>query len=187
MFRCLIALLTLVTTVASAAPAYTWVDAQGRRHFSDRPAPGATQIDLPDGGSSRTVRPTSITSAAADARQATQSSSAPPTPALGYTRFDVVSPTNEETLWNLGGTLSISLAVEPALQETHALDIVMDGERIPLNSRTAQLTISEVYRGLHTLQGVIVDLTTGREVLRTQPVTVMVQQTSIQNPNNPNN
>jgi len=48
MLKCLIALTSLLSAAALAAPAWTWVDAQGRRHYSDRPVPGATQIELSD-------------------------------------------------------------------------------------------------------------------------------------------
>ena len=46
MLKCLIALTSLLTAAALAAPAWTWVDEQGRRHYSDRPVEGATQIEL---------------------------------------------------------------------------------------------------------------------------------------------
>jgi hypothetical protein len=185
MYRCLIALLMLATTATSAAPAWTWVDAEGRRHFSDRPVAGATRIDLPDSA----ARPSSPVSATAPAADGRRSATAPPqTPAAParYTRFDVLSPSNEETLWNIGATLSVDVAIEPGLQQNHILDAVLDGQRIGLTASTTPLTIPEVYRGMHTIQAVIVDAATGEEVLRTQPVTVMVQQTSLLNPGNPN-
>jgi hypothetical protein len=172
----------LSSAAASAAPAWTWVDADGRRHFSDRPVPGATLIELPDGGPSA---PATRTTASTTTR-IPQPPAEAPAPAVGYTRFDVLSPSNEQTLWNIGGTLSMQVAVEPALQPSHVLDVIMDGERVELGARGAQLTIPEVYRGLHTLQAVIVDSVSGSEILRSQPVTIMVQQTSILNPNNPN-
>jgi len=184
MCRCLIALLLLSSAAASAAPAWTWVDADGRRHFSDRPVPGATRIDLPDSapaaGGTRTTASTTTTI------PQLQGSATETVPDIGYTRFDILSPSNEQTLWNIGGTLSMQVAVEPSLQSSHALDVVMDGQRVELGARGGQLTIPEVYRGLHTLQAVIVDAVSGSEVLRSQPVTIMVQQTSILNPNNPN-
>ena len=46
MRKWLILLSALSGTAASAAPAWTWVDAEGTRHYSDRPVPGAEQVDL---------------------------------------------------------------------------------------------------------------------------------------------
>ncbi|MGW8369924.1 MAG: DUF4124 domain-containing protein, partial [Gammaproteobacteria bacterium] len=48
MLKCLIALTSLLSTAAFAATAWTWVDQQGRRHYSDTPVDGATMIELRD-------------------------------------------------------------------------------------------------------------------------------------------
>ena len=39
-------LVTLLSVQALAQPAYRWTDENGQVHYSDRPAPGATQIRL---------------------------------------------------------------------------------------------------------------------------------------------
>ena len=39
-------LLSLLWSTAIAEPAYTWVDENGQVHYSDRPVPGATEIEL---------------------------------------------------------------------------------------------------------------------------------------------
>lgn len=57
-----------------------------------------------------------------------------------------------------------------------------------LGSRNGTFQLQEVVRGIHTLQAAILD-DAGEEVLRSLAVTFMVQQTSVnfpQNPNNPN-
>ena len=51
---------------------------------------------------------------------------------------------------------------------------------------TRQFQLQQVDRGIHTLQAVILDAA-GAEVIRTLAVTFMMQQTSINFPNNPNN
>jgi len=101
-----------------------------------------------------------------------------------YTRFDIVSPINEQTLWNIGGNLPLQVRLEPALQAGHLLDAVLDGQRMGLAALGSEVTIPNVYRGLHTLQAVVVDSVTGNEVLRSLSVTIMVQQTSVRNPSN---
>ncbi len=187
MCRWLITLLLLVSSAASAAPAWTWVDEQGRRHFSDRPVPGATRIDLPE--TAPATRPVQPTTASTATRPATAASAASqPAPANErYTQFDIVSPTQEQTLWNLGGTLPVQVSVQPGLQPNHVVDVLLDGRRVGLRTVGTQLTVPEVFRGVHTLQAVISDESTGREVLRSQEITFNVQQNSLLNPNNPNN
>jgi hypothetical protein len=73
--------------------------------------------------------------------------------------------------------------MEPALQAGHRLDFYLDGQRVIIGSTASQLTVPDVFRGVHTLQAAILDAS-GREMQRSLVVTIMVHQTSIQNPNN---
>jgi len=177
MSKCLVLLSALATTVASAAPAWRWVDTNGTVHYSDRPVPGATQVELPT-----TARPaTAARSTQPGVTQAPQ----PQETAPAYTRFDIVSPSQQETLWNTGGTVTVQVEVQPGLQQGHRLDLMYDGERQNLLATGSSFTLNEVFRGIHTIQAVIVD-GSNNVLLRSLPVQFMVQQTSLQNPNNPN-
>jgi hypothetical protein len=184
MHRCLILLTSLIATAAAAAPAWTWVDESGLRHFSDRPVPGASRIDLPE---TQTFQGARAPRAASPQPAATPASgTAQERPAQPYTAFNIVSPSHQQTLWNIGGTLNMQLDIQPALQPGHRLDAILDGEHIEIRAQGNSLSIPNVFRGAHTIQAVIVD-ESGREVVRSLAITVNVQQTSIQNPNNPNN
>jgi uncharacterized protein DUF4124 len=185
MRKWLILLSVLSTSAASAAPAWTWVDSNGTVHFSDKPQPGATQIELQGVqgfGSQRqgTTRPPAAGATTA-ARSQSQSQPAPANQAA-YRAVTIVSPLEQQTLWNLGGNLSVQLAVDPGLRPGHRVDIVLDGQRRNLNTTSSAITVPEVFRGTHTLEAVVLD-TAGAEVSRSGPTTFMVQQTSIQNPN----
>jgi hypothetical protein len=179
MLRCLIALSFWFTVVATAAPAWTWTDEAGRTHISDRPVPGATQIELlvPRGPTSAPATPTP------PGRSTQQGQPAVPQTA-NYADFQIVSPTQEETLWNIGGNLTMRVAVLPAIQPGHELDVIYDGQHLEIGAQGPQMTIPDVVRGLHTLQAVIVQSVSRQEVIRSQPVTIMVQQTRIVTPNN---
>lgn len=181
MSKWLIVLPMLFATAVAAAPAWTWIDENGQQHYSDRPVPGARQIDLATAqGFASSQR------AAPGAPAAAPQSGATPVPsAQPYQTFDIVSPAHQETLWNLGGTLNVQVELAPALAAGHQLDVILDGERVIVGANTAQFTVPDVVRGLHTLQAVIMD-SSGREVLRSLAITIMVQQTSVQNPQNPN-
>jgi hypothetical protein len=170
MLKCLIALTSLLSAAALAAPAWTWVDAQGRRHYSDRPVEGATQIELgaPQTFGGDALR--SSTRATAGAESAT--------PAVTYSVVDIVSPTQQETLHNIEGNLSVSVATNPGLQTGHRIDAILDGQRRQVGAQSLDFTLPEVYRGEHTLQVVIVD-SEGAEIRRSAPVTFFVRQTSV--------
>ena len=164
---------------ASAVTVWRWVDQNGVVHYSDRPVEGAERIEL-SGAQTFSGAPATGQAAA----RLSSPANAPEQQAVPYRRFEIVAPAQQETLWNIGGTLAVTVQLEPGLLPGHRLDVYLDGERRNLDATTTQLTVPEVYRGVHTLQGVIVD-DSGSEILRSLAVTFMVQQTSIQNPNNP--
>jgi hypothetical protein len=173
----------LAATAVLAAPAWTWLDENGQRHFSDRPVPGATRIDLPDSPGGVTVGAGAVQRAEATTVEPEQAPAEP----VRYTTFNILNPAHQDTLWNIGGNLSVTVQLEPELQPGHRLDAYLDGERIEVGATGSQLTIPNVFRGLHEIQAVVVDMNTGEDVLRSLAITVMVQQTSLLNPNNPNN
>jgi hypothetical protein len=185
MGKWLIVLPMLYAAALAAEPAWTWVDANGRRHYSDRPVEGATRIDLPGAqgfATSRqaaTAQPRSTTTAGATTTPTTAQNAA-----LPYRSFTITSPAHEETLWNIGAVLNVRVGVDPGLQPGHRIDAYLDGQRVVVGEQSQQFTIPEVFRGLHTMYAVIRDAG-GREQRRSPEITFMVQQTSIANPANP--
>ena len=166
----------LLCAVVNGQSAYTWVDENGQTHYSDRPYPGADQIELATAQDFPTLQ------RAAGAANAVDEESEP---ADAYTAFNVLQPGHQETLWNIAGNVDVALEVAPGLRSGHRLGVYLDGTLTDLSTTAPQFQLTDVVRGLHTLQAVILDASND-EVLRSLAVTFMVQQTSIQNPNNPN-
>jgi len=182
MRKWLILLSALSATSVLGAPAWTWVDTDGQVHYSDRPVPGAKQVELAGAqafGAPQRQAPASGTRASSGAAAA-QAAAAQ---ATAYRTFNIVSPMQQEMLWNTGSTVTVRIALEPNLQPNHRLDVLIDGERRNLNVTTTALSVPDVFRGVHTVEAVIIDQN-GGEVLRSLSTSFMVQQTSIQNPSN---
>ena len=159
----------LLAAGAVFAEAYTWTDEEGVVHFSDRPHPGAEEIQLPDDSTSQ-PRPTLRRSTDNNEEDATS------TTAFSYTSLEVASPGSEETLWNIEGVLSVSLNLQPALRTGHRVRVYFDGTPRMVNG--TRFEIEEVYRGAHNLQAEIVD-ETGQLLIRSLPRRFYVQQTSV--------
>lgn len=177
MCKWLILLSALSVTHSSAAPAWTWVDEQGQVHYSDRPVPGAREIEL-SGAQGFSASPRT-------APRSTQGSSNEDVrPAANYRTFNIVSPTEQETLWNIGANLTMRLELMPVLRAGHWIDLVLDGQRANLNVRGLEFSVPNVFRGTHSAAAVIVDAN-GFELQRSPAVSFIVQQTSIQNPSSP--
>jgi uncharacterized protein DUF4124 len=175
MRKWLILLSALSGTAASAAPAWTWVDAEGTRHYSDRPVPGAEQVELLGAQGFSTTRGSRAPRAAAQGTTAG-------TPGAPYESIEVVSPAEQETLWNIGTSLPVQVRFQPALQPGHRYDLLYDGERRNVNTAAPRVTLPDVYRGQHTLQVVVID-SSGAEIMRSPARVFFVQQTSTLNPN----
>jgi Domain of unknown function (DUF4124) len=178
MRKWLILMFTLLVTAASGAPAWTWVDADGQVHFSDRPVPGARQVEL-TGAQGFGVPATRPVPAAPAGAQPTQGTRVAP-----YRAINISSPAEQQTLWNIGTMLNVQVEMDPPLSTAHRVDLVVDGQRRNLNTASLQMTVPNVFRGTHTLQVVVID-TAGTEVMRSPTRNFIVQQNSIQNPSSP--
>lgn len=169
-YRVILSVAGLLLAVAAMASgeAYRWVDEDGVVHFSDVPREGAERVVLQQPNVTETRR-----------QSATESERQPTEPAgpFRYESIEVVSPAAEETLWNIEGVLTVSVAVTPALQPGHQVRVYFDGEeRTTTNSTSVQ--IDEVWRGVHNVQAEVIN-DTGQLMIRSQPNRFYVQQNTI--------
>ena len=171
--RTLFTIFSLLAAAAVWAEAYTWTDDQGVVHYSDRPHPGAKIVDLGESTSSRSSRPAPRSNRAADSAEDEADESG----VNGYISLEIASPAAEETLWNIGGTLDVTLSLSPSLRPGHQVRIYFDGT--PMIVRGASFQLDEVYRGVHNLQAEVID-ETGQLLIRSRPSRFYVQQNSIQ-------
>ena len=169
--RFIVILLGLLASGSALAQAYTWTDADGIVHYSDRPQPGATEVDL---GKYNAPQGNSLVRKPLPQRSSTTDDAA--NGASRYTSLEVASPAAEQTLWNIDATLSVSLALSPALQSGHRMRVYFDGTPQEVSGLSFQL--QAVYRGAHNLQAEVVDQT-GKVLIRSQPSRFYVQQTSV--------
>ena len=141
MERRLVSLLVglFVASVVLAQSAYKWTDEDGVVHYSDVPREGAEQVDL--AGFSRPtgarIGPVRRTFANTDPGAADEED-------VEYDSLEVATPGAEETLWNIEGVLSVSLALQPGLQPGHQVRVYFDGT--PRLVPGTNFQIEDVYR-----------------------------------------
>jgi hypothetical protein len=160
----------LAVAAAAAQEAYRWVDEDGVVHYSDRPREGAEAIELPDANVATTRR---VPRQAAESKPDEEPGGDQET---GYSSIEIVSPSAEETLWNIEGVLNVSVALEPGLQPGHQVRAYFDGEMQPVSGTSFQL--QEVWRGVHNIQVEVVNAT-GKVMIRSQPSRFYVQQNTV--------
>ena len=156
------------------AQAYRWVDKDGVVHYSDQPHPGAEEVALEPAPAISMPVPRRSSAARPPAGETNEQG-----PAASYQSLAVAAPAAEETLWNIGGVLNVSLDLQPALQRGHQLRVYFDGT--PQEVSGTQFQLQEVYRGAHNLQAEVLD-ENGQLMIRSEPIRFYVQQTTIINP-----
>lgn len=174
-----IAALLAGNCVQAAEEVYRWVDEDGVIHYSDQPHPGAEKLVI-EGAPAPGTRLSSGASSAQRAGTRTQPAQQPQAEEpFGYESLEISRPSAEETLWNIGATLDVTLDLQPSLQPGHRVRVYFDGE--PRDVSGTRFTLGEVYRGEHNLQAEIVDAN-GNVMIRSEPSRFYVQQTSVINP-----
>lgn len=171
-------LLIVAAGGAGATELWRWVDDQGVVHYSDRPSPGAEKVVI---SGAQTFTAPALPEDGADEDGSGQADGSV------YRQLAITQPGQDETLWNIEGRLDVRIAVDPVIQGRHSLQVFLDGQRVEdVPPSATAFTLGNVFRGEHTLTATIVD-ESGRELVSSAPVKFFVQQTSLNNPNNPNN
>jgi hypothetical protein len=175
--RTVLFLLAFLAIPAFAAQVvWKWVDGDGVTHYSDRPVPGATRMEISGGGGERsaTSAPTPSFSSGSPQKEAQEG----PT----YRNFEIWKPADGESFINSGGVVPVNIRVEPELQAGHELNLYLDGRLVEgFEPSATSYELKEVPRGSHRLIAVINDQRRAR-VQETAPVAFVVRQESIANP-----
>jgi len=167
----------LAITALGSSQIYQWVDPSGQKHYSDVPRPGWEPVNVD------VARPSTVTPMAVPRPER-------PEPAAGddgsrYDALSIRSPGQEEVLWNIEGQLEVSTALSPPLRQGHVLFLYLDDQPVArLEPGDTVARLSGVWRGEHTLRAEVLD-SSNQPLIRSEPVTFYVRQTSVANPQNP--
>lgn len=167
---CLLAAASMAQTTTTRREVWEWKDANGVKHYSDAPAPGARKIVI-IGSTTSAVPPT-----------VAPNTSEPATPRgqpVPYRRLEIWQPANGATFFGLDTVVSVQIRSEPELQPGDQLLTYLDGKLVNDQSQS-QLMLTGVARGTHTLTSVIRD-GNGNEQLSSQPVVFHIKQVPVNN------
>lgn len=146
----------LLVGLPAAAQVYTYVDADGNRVFTDRPASdNAERIELP---------PTNNMSMPASAAPAPAAE--PRTRAPSYQMLRILLPQPDVTIRDSAGNLIVTATSEPALHSGHSFRLLLDGQAAGTSGRSPVFSLENIDRGTHQLAVEIID-SQGRILERT--------------------
>jgi hypothetical protein len=169
-------IILLITTPSLADDIFKWVDENGQMHFSDVPKDGATEVEI---APAQTFSAPSAPNVAASSEATTESAVGAAQEAATYESMEITSPAIEETIWNTGGEITVTIWLKPGLQTGHQIRMFLDGKPLPnLQPNTSSLQVSNVYRGEHQLRAQVWD-ENGTVVITADPSIFFYQQTSV--------
>lgn len=155
---------------AAGQTVWKWVDANGVTHYTDRPVPGATRMELSTGSS-----------AAAPAYSTGSTTSTPEPSGPPYQTLEIWKPSPDESIVNTGGQVTINVRIEPALRSGNSLFVYLDGRMLDFPGNTQSFELTDISRGTHTAVAVVTD-SRGNRIQESAPVTFHVRQESIAQP-----
>lgn len=169
-------LLALASQAQTRREVYEWKDANGVKHYSDYPQPGARKIIL--NGSPTTASAPPAATTAAGAKPAPQ----PAAQEVVYDRLEIWSPEVGASFFESDSVISVRIRAEPEVGPTHRLLTYLDGKLLPGENATEH-SLTSVERGVHSVTSVIVNRE-GKELIRSAPVVFHMKQATMNNPRN---
>lgn len=167
--NCFIFLFMLMSSVVSAnTPIYKWIDGSGGVHFSDNPQEGAEQIILP---SAQTYTPP----IPHVAHREPIGEGSPMSEMSQYSSIKIVQPTEQVTIRNPQGFVSIVLEIKPKLRKGDQVQILLDGLPVDKPMPTTVFALQGVLRGSHMITAQIVNLQ-GQVLIKSGNVNIFMQQ-----------
>ncbi len=163
--KMMLILLVLLPLQVVAETVYKSIDKQGNVVFSDQPSARAEKIEIQ-------LAP------AMDFEQVTPPRASNRNNDLGpaYEQVIILQPTNQQTVRDNPGNLTVLLQTEPALQPGHNVGLYMDGKQVNLGIEDT-VSLNTVDRGEHVLVARILDAD-NNVILASKPVTFYMHRIS---------
>jgi len=141
-------LLLCCVVMTAQAEVYRLVDENGNVIFSDQAHPDAEKIEI---DTLPSYTPVAIPETLSEEQQEGDE--------VPRYKVTIITPANDETVRNNAGLVNINAKVTPPLDQDRndQLTIKLDGQTLGEPSTSPNFTLSEVERGTHTVQVIVVD------------------------------
>ncbi|WP_022940930.1 DUF4124 domain-containing protein [Psychromonas hadalis] len=161
-------------SLAAEMKIYHWVDEDGKVHFSDTATPGTEEIiiknnNLFSSGLKEKKQATSV----ANELSLDEFSDEEKT-IINY-QATITSPEDDKPLRSNNGTIDIHVVTEPEKENTHKLQLYLDGKKLGSPQISPTMRALNIDRGTHQIQVHLLD-ENGKLLAKTQVVTVHLQR-----------
>jgi len=174
MLRLLITVLSCLPLVVSAGNFYKWVDKKGVTHYDEKkPRHDAEVLALPDFPPAAPNVPYSSQRRDVGNEEGSDAESG-----VGYSKFAIAKPEQNETIRSSEGIVNISFFLAPGLRGEDKIVVTLDGQKLKDKLGSTQFSLKGIPRGTHTLKADIVNAK-GQTVTSTSTVSFHLRQHSI--------
>lgn len=173
----LLASASMLCAGIASARFYKSIDEEGNIVYSDTPTPGAEQLTPPP---ISTVPGAPKPKEPAEAKPGEEAGEEPAKkPPTKYSKFTIVSPSNEATIWDNNGAVPVSLQLEPPLdtENGHSVWVYVDGRAVVRKSQNLVQPLSGIDRGAHKIRAEVRD-EKRKTLKRTRDITVHMKRAS---------
>lgn len=171
---------TMLVSGIAESRFYKSVDADGNIIYSDTPTPGAEQLTPPPISTVEGRPAAKDTGNAANTTDEAATEEPAKKPPTKYTKFSMLQPANDDTIWDNSGAVPVSLKLEPALdtENGHSIWVYVDGKAVVKNSQSLVQPLSGIDRGTHRIRAEVRN-EKRKTLKRTKDVTIHMKRASV--------
>ena len=159
----------------SYAQIYQWTDSQGVVHFSDIPHQGAKTVATPEVQSYSAPQPQSTVPQIENTKVEQDTKAKQDTKNHQYKTVQIIQPSDQATIRNNQGNVTVSVKIEPALFPGDTLQLLFDGTPWGVAQANTLFQVTGVYRGSHTIAVQVLD-SHGNVLGTSEQIMVYMQQ-----------
>ena len=155
----------IVTSIhGQAAQIYKWTDSSGDTHFSDKPHPGAEEIELPKVQTYSTPKVPS---------EGNQTDPLADTEINNYSKISIAQPEDQTTIRNTQGYVSIIVELKPKLKAGDRVQVIIDGSAVGEPQASTVFALQDLLRGSHTIAAQVID-SNGKVIATSDSITIFM-------------
>ncbi|WP_394202456.1 DUF4124 domain-containing protein [Shewanella waksmanii] len=167
--RTAVILALFILTTFAQATVYKWVDKDGKVHYSDEPVENATAVEFKGNTQNNVALP---------AKPVIEGNAQPEPQAQPSYRINISSPSEEETIRDNNGDVTIMATISPKLAAGHVLVLVMD-DKVKGPPQTSPIfALNNVDRGEHSFEIKVV-AQNGKQLASSEKRTIYLHRATI--------
>jgi hypothetical protein len=167
--RTLLMFILMLLAASATAAIYKWVDKDGKVHYSDTPIENAQPVEFKENTQNQIKLPPPVVR---------ESAPQPQEPVEDLYQMRITSPSEEETLRDNNGNITIIGSIAPDLASNHRLILLMDGQVIGAAQSIPVFSLDNIDRGEHTFE-IKAIAQNGKQLASTPPRTVFLHRAII--------